>query len=331
MSDFNEAESQALVLLGRFRRNDEPATLEAMGKLADEKLASFRVDWMEALEKLIDEGFVLRDSGVYSLTETGIAGAAKANQTRPLHLYFYNEFYRRAETSAAHAEFSERVYGANLCQHGMMDMEQLRILLDTLQLGSSNRVIELGCGNGLIAEYVSDQTEARVTGVDLAYDAIERAGRRVAAKADRLRFETGNMNALEFREGSFDTAISIDTLYFVADLGETLRQIKALLAAGGQMGIFYDVWSWEAESQADLEPDNTKLALALSALGLQYSVIDFTAAEAAHWKRKGEILRELRPAFEAEDNMFLYNNRLAECESELGTSPGPRYLYHVRR
>ncbi len=330
MSDFTEAESQVLVILARFKRNNEPATFQAMDKLAADKMASFRVDWSEALKKLLADGLIALNDDEYSLTEAGVAGAATANQTSPLHLYFYNEYYRRSEASAAHGEFTERIYGENLCQHGMMDMEQLRSLLEVLQLTPEHRVIELGCGNGFITERISDRTGAYVTGVDLAYDAIERANGRVADKVARLRFEVGNMNALRFAPDSFDAIIAIDTLYFVADLNETLRQMKEMLRPGGQMGIFYDVWSWAVEDESELEPDTSKLAVGLTKLGLEYSVHDFTAAEADHWRRKIEVLRELRSAFEAEGNMFLFNNRMAECESELGTNPGPRYLYHVR-
>jgi hypothetical protein len=38
---------------------------------------------------------------------------------------FYNDFYPRAEQSKAHRTLCERVYGKNLCQHGMADMNQI--------------------------------------------------------------------------------------------------------------------------------------------------------------------------------------------------------------
>jgi hypothetical protein len=39
---------------------------------------------------------------------------------------FYTDFYAATEHSRAHAEFCERVFGANLCQHGFADMAQIK-------------------------------------------------------------------------------------------------------------------------------------------------------------------------------------------------------------
>ena len=39
---------------------------------------------------------------------------------------FYTRFYRAVATSAANAEYCERVYGRNLCQHGFADLRPPR-------------------------------------------------------------------------------------------------------------------------------------------------------------------------------------------------------------
>jgi hypothetical protein len=41
---------------------------------------------------------------------------------------FYERFNSVVGTSPAHARFCERAFGANLCQHGFADMEQLEAL-----------------------------------------------------------------------------------------------------------------------------------------------------------------------------------------------------------
>ena len=56
-------------------------------------------------------------------------------------------------------------------------------------------IVDLGCGNGMIAEYISDVTDAHVTGLDYIPTAIAQAQARTAAKADRLTFPVGDINA----------------------------------------------------------------------------------------------------------------------------------------
>jgi cyclopropane fatty-acyl-phospholipid synthase-like methyltransferase len=65
---------------------------------------------------------------------------------------FYDKFYAAMATGRAHAEFCERVFGHNLCQHGFADMAQLDAVLDVTGLGPGRRTLDLGCGNGPIAE-----------------------------------------------------------------------------------------------------------------------------------------------------------------------------------
>jgi ubiquinone/menaquinone biosynthesis C-methylase UbiE len=77
-----------------------------------------------------------------------------------------------------------------------------------------DRVLDLGCGNGGIAEYISDMTGARDTGVNFLPEAIRRALERTAAKRLRLAFCEGDIRELDFPASSFNALVAIDTLYF---------------------------------------------------------------------------------------------------------------------
>ena len=79
---------------------------------------------------------------------------------------FYEKYYTAMKSSAAHAEFCERVFGKNLCQHGFADMAQLDLLLEVTGLRPGQRALDLGCGNGLITEYLSDESGAHITGLE---------------------------------------------------------------------------------------------------------------------------------------------------------------------
>jgi SAM-dependent methyltransferase len=251
---------------------------------------------------------------------------------------FYEDFYAAMAHSQAHAEFCRRVWGRNLCQHGFAGMGQLDALIAASTLGPGRRALDLGCGNGMIAEYVADCTGAHVTGLDYIPEAIRQAQVRTAAKSDRLAFLVGDINALELAPGSFDTIISIDSLYFSDDLPHTMRELAAALRPGGEMAIFYSqgrepwvpVEQFPAES---IEPDHTPLAQALRAAGLHYTTQDFTEDEYRLAQLRLQVLPELRPRFEAEGTLFIYENRLGDGQGvsqAIEEGLHRRYLYMVR-
>ena len=148
---------------------------------------------------------------------------------------FYERFYAAMNRSRAHAAFCERVFGLNLCQHGFADMAQIDALIRATRLGPGMRALDLGCGNGMIAEYLSDCTGAHVTGLDYIPAAIDQARQRTVAKAGRLAFTVGDINALALPTAAFDVILSIDTLYFADDLALTVGQLQRALRPGGRM------------------------------------------------------------------------------------------------
>lgn len=247
---------------------------------------------------------------------------------------FYQRYYVAIRTSQAHAAFCQQAYGADLCQHGFMDMEQLDDLLAALQLSPGERVLELGCGNGMVAELISDRTGAHILGIDYIPEAIRQANERTAEKRTRLVFEVGDIGKLDLAQAAFDVMLSVDTLYF-SDLLQTLGQVKNSLCSAGRMGIYYthNIWDESDYSPESLLPDQTPLAQALQRLDLNFEWRDYTRQDHELAVRKIAALERLKPAFEAEGNQFLFENRLDESHgqkkfTQQGTSR--RYLYLVQ-
>lgn len=250
---------------------------------------------------------------------------------------FYENYYAAVDKSPAHHLFCERVFGRDLCQHGFMDQAQLELLLQVTQLNAAHHALDLGCGNGMIAEYISDHTGARLTGLDYIPGAISRAQNRTRAKAYRLSFTVGDINRLDLPPQTFDWIISIDTIYFSEDYAATIGALKSALKPGGQMAIFFsygrEPWipkeSFPAEA---LPPHKTPLAEALAANNLAFTTWDLTRQEYELALRRKAVLAELKDRFAAEGNLFIYENRLGDangisqaCEDGLQA----RYLYRV--
>src|ERR1041384_971627 len=80
------------------------------------------------------------------------------------------------------------------------------IILEGLRLREGNRVLDVGCGTGAdvfeIAARVGPRGE--VTGVDVSHSMIEEARKRAETLGIPARFEIGDAQELDFREGEFD-------------------------------------------------------------------------------------------------------------------------------
>ena len=275
-------------------------------------------------------------------TETPVAAYAivnsmmetQTNEMSAVMFDFYSRFYEAVASSAANAEYCTRVYGRNLCQHGFADVPHLDHLIQVSGISAGSRVLDLGCGNGMIAETIADQTGAHITGIDFVERAIRDAQARTQAKQDQLAFLVMDMSRLDFPPASFDVVISIDTLYF-GDAYETLRPIIPMLRSGGRLAAFFDQSCGpdkplESYPKDLTLPNGTELAQALQRLGLSYRTWDYTEQMLAHVRRRKPVLQALRAQFEAEGNQFLYDSHLGEAngiERAYVNGAGRRYLY----
>jgi SAM-dependent methyltransferase len=231
---------------------------------------------------------------------------------------FYERFYAVVPSSPVHALFCQRAFGLDLDQHGFADLAQLDALIEATGLCQGQRILDLGCGDGRITEYLSDRTGAHLTGLDLIPEAIRLARERTAAKAERLAFVVGDVNALNLPPAEFDAILSIDTIYFSQDYARSIDRLAAALRPGCRMAFLYS-YGWEpgvppeAFDAATLAPDRTPLAEALKADGLAYRIQDWTAVDCGLAQSRRRILEELEPQFRAEGLDFVYENRMGEA------------------
>jgi len=244
---------------------------------------------------------------------------------------YYNEFYTRAEKSAAHALLCRRVYGRNLCQHGMADMLQLEALLTQLAIQPTDIVLDLGCGNGYITEYLYDHAPAQYVGMDLSEAAIQQAQKHTATQSKKLKFVVGDFSQLDYPMQSFDKIVSIDSHYFLENAEPWLQRLYSMLRNNGKLAIFSDEGTGQTGyDDTDVSAAETLMGQRFSRLGYEYTAVNFTNANQAHWRLKKQIIEELFEQFADEDNLLLYDNRLNECTSA-NHNLDCRYLYIVHK
>ena len=111
-------------------------------------------------------------------------------------------------------------------------------LLRAADLQPGERVLDVGCGTGLIARLAAQAVGASgtVTGVDATPDMIELA-RSIPVDGAPTDWQVGDAAALPFPDGSFDVVLCQMTLMFVQDRRAAVGEMFRVLVPGGRVVI----------------------------------------------------------------------------------------------
>ena len=111
-----------------------------------------------------------------------------------------------------------------------------QIVAADLQLRPGDKVLDLGCGCGAIAEHMAELTGATPYGVNLDSSQIEKAWRN--PNLARENFAVGDFNkALEYDDASFDAVYAIQPMTYVSDHAYTFSEVFRVLKPGGRFVI----------------------------------------------------------------------------------------------
>jgi SAM-dependent methyltransferase len=101
-------------------------------------------------------------------------------------------------------------------------------------IGRGHRVLDVACGTGIVARTAADITgAANVTGVDLN-DAMLTVARRVRPDID---WRQGDVAALPFGDGSFDSVLCQMALMFFGDRTAAMREMTRVMTDGGTVAV----------------------------------------------------------------------------------------------
>ena len=115
-------------------------------------------------------------------------------------------------------------------------------LAGLVQIGSRDRVLDVGTGTGLLPFILAGAKAppASILGIDISAGMIETARRRLRDELrddPRVRFERMDAEQLELPDASFDVVLSGFALTHVPRPELAMREIFRVLTSGGRLGI----------------------------------------------------------------------------------------------
>ena len=130
------------------------------------------------------------------------------------------------------------------------------IMVEFGGIDSSAQVLDLGCGNGTTAIWLSTSQNCQVTGIDLSGVRVQNAEdarvRLCKQEQDRLAFKKASATDLPFEDESFTHLWSQAVIYHVPDKTAVLAEAYRVLQKGGIM-VFDDLTKPQPNISADAQ------------------------------------------------------------------------------
>jgi SAM-dependent methyltransferase len=127
---------------------------------------------------------------------------------------------------------------------------ELRTGLALCSLPEAPRVLEIGCGTGVLTAALAQALpQARITAVDLNEALLAEAHARLGAEAERggrVRFERADAAALPYRDRAFDLAACRCVLMHQADPMQVVGELYRVTDTGGHVLAIEPDWGARA-------------------------------------------------------------------------------------
>ncbi|KPQ08099.1 MAG: tocopherol O-methyltransferase [Rhodobacteraceae bacterium HLUCCA12] len=125
------------------------------------------------------------------------------------------------------------------------------LVAERLALGPGDRVLDAGCGQGVVACDLVRKTGCRIDGITVLDFEVPKAEARARAAGveARTRFQIMDYSETGFDDAAFDAIYTTETLSHSPDIRRTLHELNRVLKPGGRVAFFeYSIAETEAFS-----------------------------------------------------------------------------------
>ena len=122
------------------------------------------------------------------------------------------------------------------------EVEARTVYLGLLGVAAGERVLDIGCGSGVVTREIARRVGAGggAVGVDTSPALLEVARdlADAAGLGDRVEFREGSALQLPFPDGTFDAAIAATVLSHVPGAERAIPEMARVVRPGGRVGVF---------------------------------------------------------------------------------------------
>lgn len=135
--------------------------------------------------------------------------------------------------------FNQQAENYDTSDYSKYPRECYPYVVDTIKGIKFNKVLDLGCGTGVILEKISHiNNKADLFGLDLSENMIAKATQRIGAKA---KLSIGDAENLPYEDNSFDLVCCVESFHHYPNPYKSLTEVKRILKKDG-LFLLCDTW-----------------------------------------------------------------------------------------
>ena len=170
----------------------------------------------------------------------------------------------------------------------MMDKPQLDYLLNAVPINKEDTILDLGCGEGSILNYLVQKYQCQGIGIDQVNSEIVMKNNKL------IKYINGSIDELEKYKLNPSITVAIDSMYFSNNLDKLLSTVTS--TKDNRLYLYYSQYIFDEnkEDRNILDYNNTSLAKSLEKAEVSYRVINYSENERNLYERTLEILPKYR-------------------------------------